>query len=400
MAIELDCIKRVYQTRKGTDFIINYNGHEYKVHLDIIASKSKYFQKIICDDFKERREGRIDISFDFISQRDFEHFLQYFYGFELEVERCVPLYCLADYFQCDSLQTELKKNPIYRLRPSEEALQKFALLELPVLSLDGNWNVSDEHLWNSLLWFTANIDSFIAMKKEVLCSIPLDWLRFAFGTAPVHLFQNELKRLDKALELYAKCGPSEELFATLFEGIRFIYIPADDMLAIKYLPLYRTQNDIVTRNLMNTRVSSLSYKELQVRNAGNFRGCVSLTLEVDDYATVTGELQVQERLSKDISCELSIRKLDDATCSVFVKISSATYDHSYKAQLSYFLCVVENNMGQVTFHDGPSQTVRVNTWKRNQLQLVTHQCKKVSFFFQLLSFQILSKQKSFLEYVS
>jgi hypothetical protein len=76
MATKVDFLKQLYQSSQRTDFVINFNGCSYSVHLALIALKSIYFQSIMLDTVNGHCVGSVDINLELISQEVFQTFLQ------------------------------------------------------------------------------------------------------------------------------------------------------------------------------------------------------------------------------------------------------------------------------------------------------------------------------------
>jgi hypothetical protein len=387
---QVSYLNRLYLGRNRSDFTIIFNGHEYKVHLAIIAMKSTYFQSLIFKDFKENEDGSININIDHISQDQFEHFLQYLYDFAFDPTFVVPLLCLADYFQCDNLKKELEAFPFYRVSPSELNLANMAQLILPKLTLCETIKVTaDELLWNILVWFTANINVFTLIDADVLSLIPFEWLRYVFGKAPLHLFKNETDKLDRALDIYSKLEHTKELFGALFEGINFCLIPFEDTLGAKYLPLYRTENEIVLQNIMEQRARSLTFEELKLLNNNNWKGCATLRLYIPNYKNAPKEevLSKDARICKDVTSELRVKKFDTA-CTIFLYIQSSS---SYtKFRVSFLLCVIENDLKEFKSRIVTSEVCRMNNaWIVEKWEFNTESCETVLFHVQILSLELI-----------
>jgi hypothetical protein len=137
-------------------------------------------------------------------------------------------------------------------------------------------------LRSTLLWFAFHIDALLSLTPQVLSLISLEWLRYLFGGAPMHFFNDELHRFNKALDLYLKIGPSEDLFASLFEGIDFGYINVNEMLEMRCHPVFSTDNDNVIMRVMESRTCSLDYVDLGPKKKENgLRGCATVIVEID-----------------------------------------------------------------------------------------------------------------------
>jgi hypothetical protein len=391
MVEELDYFKRLYKGRNRSDFTITFNGHEYKVHLAIIAIKSTYFQSLIFKDFKENDDASVNIHMDYISQEHFEHFLQVLYDFEFDPSQIVPLICLADYFQCSELKEELEEIPFYSLAPTTLNLANVTQMILPNLTLCETIELTDDELlFDILVWFTANMNSFIDMDADILSLIPLEWLRYVFGKAPLLFFKNETDRLNKALDLYSKLEHTEELVGALFEGINFFSIPLGDMLGAKYLPLYRTENEIILQKIMEQRACSLTFDELKLKNNNNWKGCATFTLEIEDYKNAAKEpLKSSAIICKDVTGELRVTKLDDTSFSIFLSIKSSS---SYRKYLcSYFLCIIENDFDfQYQTEELGEECEMSEEWGYSEMNFILESCENVHFHVQIFSLELIA----------
>jgi hypothetical protein len=389
MTLDSEYLKRLYRTKKRSDFVIIFNGMEYNVHLAIVANRSKYFENLMFDDFKELVDGQVNIEFMLISQDVFQHFLGWLYGFELDVEHLLPMTHLADYFRCGNLVKGLEKHPLYRLAPSAMTLKNISQLVIPTFTLTDQVTIleNDKLLLNAMLWFTANIEALLSLEADVLRLIPIEWLRYVFGTAPVHLFKSELARLDKALELYSILGPSDELYAALFEGIKLVFITGDETLGMKYHPLYRHENIKVLENLLNSRASSMLYRELKDTRGIDFQGS-SLTITVDDY-TRGDEWVAKAQICKDVACTLKLYRRREYAFDVCLWVQPT---FSAQSTLSYFSCVVENDLSNVFFsYKEPKTLSKGEYYAFHEAKFLSSSSKKVTLIVQIQSLSFINE---------
>jgi hypothetical protein len=389
MALEGEFLKRLYKEGHITDFTIVFNGQEYRVHLAIIAMKSTYFQTLIFKDFKELDERSINIDIDYISQEHFDHFLHYLYGFEYDPNHIIPLLCLADYFQCQELKEDLEEYPFYSLVPDQLTVANMAQMILPNLTLCETIELTDDELlWNSLIWFTANIAALIDMDADILSLIPLEWFRYVFGKAPLHFFKNETDKLNKALDLYIKLEHTEELFAALFEGINFFSISLKDTHGAKYLPLYRTENEIVLHKMMEQRACSLTFDELKLLNNNHWKGCSTLTLQITNYKNAAKELfTTKASICQDVTSQMEVTKLNDESFSIYLRIKTTSSYKKYRC--SYFLCVHQNDFEELEFHTVHCEDCEVNSgWGFSEMGVIVERCESVLFHVQILSLEL------------
>jgi hypothetical protein len=263
--------KKLYETKESTDLVITFNGIPYHVHAIVLGMTLRYFRDSFLSTERDQSMD-IELEIPFISQDAFEHFLKYTYGWELDMDNFLPLFYLSEHFQCKTLSKMCRKNRLYKLSFSESnALQFFQCTSK--LTLDETKQVTENtFLVDCVVWFTVHFDKILELKLETLKLIPLEWLRYVFGSAPFHVFESELDRLDKARQLYLKWGESTELYSALFEGIRFNCIPLRDMCGEKYMFLYQVDNDIVLDKLQGSRISDMSgkYNEEYLRENPSF----------------------------------------------------------------------------------------------------------------------------------
>jgi hypothetical protein len=262
---ELKAFKtQLLETRPNPDLRIVFNGTEHQAHWIVVAQKSRYFNALLFSEYQEQHGGTLVTNLQGVSDSDFKLFLDYFYGARWNSEYLAPMMKLADYFQCDELSSECEEIPLYSLGCSpREAAWIFAEL-IPSLTLvEDSTMLESEQLMGVMLWFKVQSDQILKLELDVLSLISHEWLRYVFGKAPCHWFNNETMRLDNAIDLYLRMGHSESLFSALFESINYSRIPSSSLLNRKYLFLYRAENDMVRRKVIGPRGAALPADELK-----------------------------------------------------------------------------------------------------------------------------------------
>jgi hypothetical protein len=298
--------KKLYETKERTDLVITFNSVPYHVHALVLGIRSKYFNVLFMS-MDRGQSMDIELELPFISQEAFEHFLKYSYGWELDMDYFMPMLYLSEHFQCDTLWKACRQYRLYKVCFCDSHASQFFQCILPKLTLDETSKViGNTLLVDCVIWFTVHFDGILQLKVDTLKLIPLKWLRYVFGEAPFHVFEDELDRLDKARQLYFMLGESKELFSALFEGIRFKCISLRDMCGEKYMFLYQSDNDIVLDKLQSARNFDMSW----MHNEYFFRENPSLVMKVDSKDSDSSLPRCRHFLAKNIPVRLQYQQGD------------------------------------------------------------------------------------------
>jgi hypothetical protein len=250
-------LSKLFCTKKKSDVLIHFNDCPFDVHHLILALRSTYFKDLL---FSGNKEKRMVFQFDFplISHSAFNIYLDYCYGSKIDPimssSLVASVLCLAVQFQVDDLkETCWNQFKIGDSFTTDDILQLFEYI-FPILSLiEDETMLENVFLVELLWWFTHHLDKIVELDVKVLSLIPEQWLRYVFGKAPIHFFEDELGRLNKAIQLYEKLKHCPNVFSALFEDINYKFIPMSELWDKKYLFLYRTENVIVRDKIMSPR---------------------------------------------------------------------------------------------------------------------------------------------------
>lgn len=130
-------LKSLYGTGLHSDVTLQVDGHDFKAHKGILASRSSVFATMFQGEFKEQQTGVVKVNVEFKSEA-IEEMLKFLYTTETSdnlPEMALDLFKVADYYDIEDLKTVCVQSMLENTKVENVAqifvlAKKFELIKL------------------------------------------------------------------------------------------------------------------------------------------------------------------------------------------------------------------------------------------------------------------------------